>query len=1015
MINKTLCSFRRYSLFLAIAVPLLHGCGNLPQDASKLGNDSDSTLNSTIEDPDWGTFELLATGLNPQTGKHEFLVRSSRSVTKNQLRFVWDFGKGPEGEGLYQSYGFSENGTVSITVTAYGLDNSIAFILKLNLEIGVDSNLAPIALINSEEQAAENELVFLYGGGSTDPNGDEITYQWVQLYGPPVQILHANEASASFVTPQVEEDQELEFRLIVSDGELTGHSDVIVIVSKLADSPEAPEEETSGNLDPVVVDLNGDGIMDAEDARVACVSSNSEWKNMSFFPQSGTFEISFSTIPRFEFMDAVVGLSAASINRFSGAAVLVRFNPGGTIDARNGGAYEAASPVFYSVGKRYDFRVVVNVPARTYTVFLTQGGLSEIILGSDLAFRTEQNTVSSLGYWNLWSDVGTTIDLCNLRMTASLLKANAGPDATVSPGGSTVLQGSASGGQGPYRFSWSPATGLSNATIANPTANPAATTTYTLTVTDLWGLKNSDTMTVSLRSATLEAKAGVDQQMSAGGSVQLQGGASGGTAPYTYKWSPTTGLSSATIANPTARPTATTTYTLTVTDNLGASATDAMVLTVNGVSVGDAFVVAKGAANASDSNPGTEAAPWKTLAKAASTAKAGQTVLIKAGVYNETLKPTASGTAGSLITFKAFPGDECKGAFAGTKSDCRVVIDGQNSRSNGINASPRKYIRFEGLEIRNHTGDGVYLQGYYDTTCEGFEVVNNYIHHNKNDAITFRGNSRKTLIENNEIADNAQTGISFGGGSGHTLRGNNIHYNGKDGIRGGGDSHLIEYNNMYDQFHTDLHPDGMDLGDMSNSILRYNTISDFTQLMYFHDYDDGGGFINLQIYGNVFYTDRYWTVNGGEAPGIFFDATFNNSPLKNVKIHSNTFMWTGYNGILIYGGSLSDVVICNNIFYDSGIDLDGRTSGMKSDYNLFFNSRKPAGEGPNSLISNPQFVNYVRHQSWNVRLKSTSPAINKGDPALLTTMGLNSDFVDIDGVKRPIGGRCDMGAYEYNP
>ena len=1014
MYIKTPYALGRYSFCLAMALPLLNGCGNSAmQDANKGGDAADSTLSSTIEDPTWGTFELLATGQNPETGKHDFVVRSTRSVTKNQFRFVWDFGNGPAGEGLQQSHGFNENGTYLITVTAYTPGDEIAFVLKLTVDIGVVNNRAPIAQITADEQAGENALVFLYGGSSSDPDGDDVTYEWLQLSGPPVQILHANEASASFITPQIDEDQELGFRLKVSDGELTGHSDVVVLVSELVD-PSAPDEETPGGESPVGLDLNGDGSIDSDDARITCIASSTDWKNLSFFPQNGVFEIAFNTVPKFEFMDSVVGLSAASTNRFSGAAVLVRFNPGGTVDVRNGGAYEATSQLFYTVGTRYQFRVVVNVPAHTYSVFVTPEGDDEIMLANNYAFRTEQNTVTSLGFWNLWSDVGTTMDLCNLRMAAASLTANAGADVTVSPGGSTVLNGDANGGQGPYQYSWSPSSGLDNAQIATPTATPTETTTYTLTVTDVWGVSRTDTVTVSLRSTALTVKAGADQEMTSGSSVQLDGSASGGTAPYNYKWSPSTGLSSSTVANPTARPAATTTYTLTVTDNNGGSATDAMVVTVSGGDLGDAFVVAKDAANASDSNPGTDAAPWKTLAKAATTARAGQTVLVKAGTYNETLKPSASGTAGNLITFKAFPGDECKGAFAGTKTDCRVIIDGQNTRLNGINASPRKFIRFEGFEIRNHTSDGVFLQGFYDTTCEGFEVVNNYVHHNKNDAISFRGNSRSTLIENNELTANAQTGISFGGGSGHILRGNNIHYNDKDGIRGGGDHHVIEYNNLYDQFHTDLHPDGMDLGDISDSILRHNTISDFTQLMYFHDYDNGGGFVNLQIYGNVFYTDRYWTVSGGEAPAIFIDATFHNSPIKNVKIHSNTFVWTGYNGVIMYGGAMSDVVICNNIFHDSGIDLDGRTAGMKSNYNLFYNSRKPAGEGPSSITANPQFVNYVRHQTWNVRLKPTSPAIDKGDPGLLTTVGL-TDLEDLDGNKRPNGTRFDMGAYEFKP
>lgn len=1000
---------------------ILAGCGNTPLAADK--SETAGTLNSTVETPDWGAFELVANGQNPETGKHEFTIHSSRSVEKNQLRFVWDFGSGPAGEGLQQSHAFMQNGTYVIIVTAYGVDDSIAFSLKLTIKVDVSDNRPPTAVANTDEVAGENQLVFLFGGGSFDPNEDHLEYKWVQLSGRGVQILHANEASASFVTPLVDGPEDLSFRLHVSDGEYTDFSDVTVSVAKVI-SPSGSGEGGGGTpvTDEPLVDLNDDGEYDTEDQRVVCIPSSPDWRNLSFAPQSGSFEIGFTAIAKNAFMDAIIGLSPESTNRFSGAAVLVRFNPAGFIDVRDGGTYRAELPISYIVDNYYHFRVIVNVPAKTYSVFITPNGESEKRLAGDFAFRTEQNTANSLAFWNLWSDVDTILQLCNLRLTPAVVSvsASAGNDVLISPGGSTILQGTASGGQSPYTFSWSPTTGLSNPFIPNPIARPTETTTYTLTVRDVWGASSSDSVIVSVRTVALVARAGQDKEMTAGGAVQLDGSASGGVPPYTYQWSPATGLTSTTIATPTARPTATTTYTLTVTDSAGATATDDVVVTVTGGGGGDgggqttgAFIVATGAANASDSNPGTEAAPWKTLRKAAATARAGQTVLVKAGVYYETLNPGASGTLGNPIIFKAYPDDECKGAFAGTKSDCRVIIDGQYSRSNGINAYPRKFIRFEGFEIRNHNSDGVYLQGYYDTTAEGLEVVNCRIHTNRNDAVSFRGRSRNCRVDNCELFNNMQTAISFGGGSGHVLRGNNIHYNGKDGMRGGGDKHLIEWNNLYDQFHTNLHPDGMDLGDMSNSVLRYNTISDFTQLMYFHDYDNGGGFSNLQIYGNVFYTDRYWTVRRGEAPGIFFDARFNNSPIKNVTIHSNTFVWTGYNGVIMYGGPLDGVTITNNIFHDSGIDLDGRTSGVKSNYNIFFNSRKPPNEGPGSITADPQFVNYVRHSSWNLRLKSTSPAIDAGDPNLLSITGLSAGFVDKDGTQRPNGTRCDMGAYEF--
>ena len=61
----------------------------------------------------------------------------------------------------------------------------------------------------------------------------------------------------------------------------------------------------------------------------------------------------------------------------------------------------------------------------------------------------------------------------------------------------------------------------------------------------------------------------------------LNASVSGGTAPYTYAWSPATGLDNPMTLNPTASPTATTYYTLVVTDSIGCIAVDTAIVVVN--------------------------------------------------------------------------------------------------------------------------------------------------------------------------------------------------------------------------------------------------------------------------------------------------------------------------------------------------------------------------------------------------------------------------------------------------
>ncbi|MGC3942940.1 MAG: Ig-like domain-containing protein [Chryseolinea sp.] len=59
-----------------------------------------------------------------------------------------------------------------------------------------------------------------------------------------------------------------------------------------------------------------------------------------------------------------------------------------------------------------------------------------------------------------------------------------------------------------------------------------------------------------------------------------------------------------------------------------------------------------GGAGASDNNPGTAAQPFATIQKAASIAKAGDAVIIRAGIYRETITPANSGSGGAPITFR---------------------------------------------------------------------------------------------------------------------------------------------------------------------------------------------------------------------------------------------------------------------------------------------------------------------------------------------------------------------------
>ena len=125
---------------------------------------------------------------------------------------------------------------------------------------------------------------------------------------------------------------------------------------------------------------------------------------------------------------------------------------------------------------------------------------------------------------------------------------NAGNDINSCPGATVVL--SASGNAS--TFSWS-----NGSTGTNITVSPIVTTTYIVSGTSQFGCSNSDTVVVYVNPVVPVQIANADtlRTCSTGIGVQLLA-----TGANSYIWTPSAGLSSSTIPNPTANPTSTTLY-----------------------------------------------------------------------------------------------------------------------------------------------------------------------------------------------------------------------------------------------------------------------------------------------------------------------------------------------------------------------------------------------------------------------------------------------------------------------
>lgn len=189
------------------------------------------------------------------------------------------------------------------------------------------------------------------------------------------------------------------------------------------------------------------------------------------------------------------------------------------------------------------------------------------------SLQNPTHTFSAAGTYTVTLYVSNTFGIVDtfyktlIVSSSAIPTANAGSDINICQGGNASINASITGSNA--SFIWIPTIGLSNATVLNPTASPAATTTYSLITSNLAGCHDTDAITVFI-NALPNVSAGNNLSFCDNtNGVQLNGSGIG-----TASWSPSTNLSNPNILNPLASPNSLTNYTLTVTNSNNCSATD---------------------------------------------------------------------------------------------------------------------------------------------------------------------------------------------------------------------------------------------------------------------------------------------------------------------------------------------------------------------------------------------------------------------------------------------------------
>lgn len=398
-----------------------------------------------------------------------------------------------------------------------------------------------------------------------------------------------------------------------------------------------------------------------------------------------------------------------------------------------------------------------------------------------------------------------------------------------------------------------------------------------------------------------------------------------------------------------------------------------------------------------DSNPGTQASPWRSIAKVNSAdLEPGDRVLFRRGDrWAETLRPSASGASGSPITYADY-GSGPRPLITGAPNDHCIEW-----------SSPRNYLVFRALHLKDCGQPNGSNRGAMASWNEGPD-------------------SREIVLEDS-LLENAQTwNIYLTGINGLRIRRNVIrgaeqqHGVYLDGTMGVSDV-VIEGNDIYGNAAMCVQFNSNGENWLTDIVLRYNRL---------HDCSYGGlnniGAAGLLAHHNLFY---------GAMPGIYNGCDGADSGCSRGAVGgvyaNNTIVTSGGGWATCFSNASSqgtpdfDAFVNNICVQDAatGVAFEHAesTSGQRVDYNLFFSTRTDSlafawqgrqyqgidayregtGNEMHGLVADPAFVD---RGAADFRLRTASPAVDSG-----TDLGYRRDLL---GRPVPQGSATDRGAFE---
>ena len=469
-----------------------------------------------------------------------------------------------------------------------------------------------------------------------------------------------------------------------------------------------------------------------------------------------------------------------------------------------------------------------------------------------------------------------------------------------------------------------------------------------------------------------------------------------------------------------------------------------------------------------DSNPGTPAAPWRTIQHAADVARAGSTVYVRGGVYEELVSIKASGNASDgFITFRSFPGEA-------------AILDATHFSPSGRTAlltiQNKSYIRIVGFEIRNfRTAEHQLVPMGISVIGAGshIELLRNNVHHIEQtfegrDApgrggngfgIAVYGTDAKApitdlVIEGNEVhhlkTGSSESLVVNGNVTNFRITGNIVHDNNNIGIDVIGFEHtapnpavdqardgLVNRNLVYNitsrgnpAYRNDESSDGIYVDGGTRILIEQNVIHnvDFGIELASEHKDRATSYITAR--NNLIYHCHTAGVSiGGYAPDrgrTEHSAVVNNTLYENDtsatgsgefqmqwnmadNIFENNIVYAGPRCLVTLNRSQIDknhppALIDHNLYYCASGAGASTWAGASNTVTGFEKYVESTGNDRHSRFLDPRFVDSAVN---DFHLQRDSPAISTG-----TLEEVPAGELDLEGAPRTRSGKIDMGCYE---